>query len=220
VIDPFYPSDVIPGVTSVFKRFFGAHCEVQILLNEEHGNQLWSGNQTIEREHAGPMQAQEAKRGVRAMDMLRRVANLILAPGPGGGDVAFATAEALQEALLGPSPAPAALSSRCGRVFVSVGRGVFVSWAGPAGVDDWHWQLPPAAGASCARARRLSEMSAYMAWPAGGGSAAPTTATVRQGCRRRRPGSSRRPRWGCSRSASGWPSAWRYADTTVAPPPN
>jgi hypothetical protein len=40
-LDPLYPTFVIPGVISVWKRFFsGDACQLQLLFNNSIGNQI------------------------------------------------------------------------------------------------------------------------------------------------------------------------------------
>jgi hypothetical protein len=40
VLDPRYPTFIIEGVTSVWKRFYLNHCQLQILFNNSMGNEL------------------------------------------------------------------------------------------------------------------------------------------------------------------------------------
>lgn len=39
-LDPRFPAFVIDGVTSVWKRFFHTHCQLQILFTQDFGNQI------------------------------------------------------------------------------------------------------------------------------------------------------------------------------------
>eukprot|EP00475_Leptophrys_vorax_P036781 TRINITY_DN6271_c0_g1_i1.p1 TRINITY_DN6271_c0_g1~~TRINITY_DN6271_c0_g1_i1.p1 ORF type:complete len:439 (-),score=84.45 TRINITY_DN6271_c0_g1_i1:254-1570(-) len=68
-LHPWYASTRIPGVSSVFKRFYFDHCQMQILVDRKIGEELLS---------AGEQQQQQDAVPVRAWSIILDVSNLYL----------------------------------------------------------------------------------------------------------------------------------------------
>lgn len=64
-IDPWYPGFVIPGITSVFKRFYHGHCHLQVVLDQELGDSLFKQYQ-----HAATMKYVKQQSFADAADTL------------------------------------------------------------------------------------------------------------------------------------------------------